>query len=143
MKQGFLSIIGLKCFEDPKDYVYDVAWSPEHPALFAAVLPAGGGGTVTRTIARGARDDLLLVRHTAYASVAGQPAANMHINALALRVTRHVRLRCFVGGTALRGFIGRGGHVHASSAGAVGLGGGRHSGGSLRRRRSQASGYPC
>ena len=30
-------IIGLKCFEDPKDYVYDVAWSPEHPALFAAV----------------------------------------------------------------------------------------------------------
>ena len=23
------SRLGLKCFEDPKDYVYDVAWSPE------------------------------------------------------------------------------------------------------------------
>jgi dynein intermediate chain len=31
------SRLGLKCFEDPKDYVYDVAWSTENPALFAAV----------------------------------------------------------------------------------------------------------
>ena len=31
------SRLGLKCFEDPKDYVYDVAWSPENPALFSAV----------------------------------------------------------------------------------------------------------
>lgn len=31
------SRLGLKCFEDPKDYVYDVSWSTENPALFAAV----------------------------------------------------------------------------------------------------------
>jgi dynein intermediate chain len=31
------SRLGLKCFEDPKDYVYDVAWSPESPSLFSAV----------------------------------------------------------------------------------------------------------
>jgi hypothetical protein len=27
----------LKTFDDPKDYVYDVQWSPQHPALFSAV----------------------------------------------------------------------------------------------------------
>ena len=36
-KTASSSTVGLKCFEDPKDYVYDVDWSPEHPALFSCV----------------------------------------------------------------------------------------------------------
>ncbi len=31
----------LYSFEDNQDYVYDVAWSPQHPALFAAVDGTG------------------------------------------------------------------------------------------------------
>ena len=31
----------LYSFEDNGDYVYDVAWSPMHPALFAAVDGSG------------------------------------------------------------------------------------------------------